>query len=142
MRTFSYICDWLDKIKYTLNPRQKRIKKLIEYNTWCDKVELIPDFLFGCIVHYVEEEECFKVIDWNSTEKNANVADELQECYEYITIGRSMLKDELDYAYNNLPDTDDYKEKYAEVVSIQKAIEDSDQYFMKWIVKNKNILWT
>jgi hypothetical protein len=137
-----YRTTFLDKIGMFFKPRQKWIKKHIEYNSWCDKVELIPDFLFGCIVHYVEEEKCFEVIDWDSTEKNANIADELQECYEYIIIGRSMLEYELDYAYNNLPDTDDYKEKYAEVVSIEKAIEDSDQYFMKWIVKNKNILWT
>ena len=137
-----YRYNWLDKIKCTLNPRQRWIKKHIEYNQWCDKVELIPKFLFGCVVHYVEEEKCFERIDWEaSSPQHAKVADELQECYEYITTARPALEQQLDDAYDNLPEGGSYEEKYADVISTEKAIADGDKKYMMWIVKNKDYLW-
>ena len=135
--------NWLDKIKCTLNPRQRWIKKHIEYNQWCDKVELIPKFLFGCVVHFVEEEEAFKRIAWDeSGEGHKEFADELQECYNYITIARPALEQQLDDAYDNLPESGSYEEKYADVISTEKAIADGDKKYMMWIVKKKDYMWT
>ena len=135
--------NWLDKIKCKLNPRQKWIKKHIEYNQWCDKVELIPKFLFGCVVHFVEEEEAFKRIAWDeSGEGHKEFADELQECYNYITIARPALEKKLEYAYDNLPAGGSYEEKYADVISTEKAIADGDKKYMMWIVKKKDYMWT
>ena len=131
-----------DKIRCTLKPRQRWIKKHIKYKQWCDKVELIPDFLFGCIVHFVEEEKCFERIDWKASgPQHAKAADELQECYEYITVARPALEQQLDDAYDNLPEVGSYEEKYADVISTEKAIEDGDKKYMMWIVKNKDYLW-
>ena len=138
----NYKYNWYDKIRCTLKPRQRWIKKHIRYRQWCDKVVLIPDFLFGCIVHFVEEEKCFERIDWEaSSPQHAKVADELQECYEYITTARPALEQQLDDAYDNLPAGGSYEEKYADVISTEKAIEDGDEKYMMWIVKNTNYLW-
>ena len=137
-----YKYNWYDKIRCTLNPRQKWIKKHIEYKQWCDKVELIPKFLFGCVVHFVEEEKCFERIDWEaSSPQHAKVANELQECYEYITVARPALEQQLDDAYDNLPEVGSYEEKYADVISTEKAIKDGDKKYMMWIVDNKDYLW-
>ena len=137
-----YSNNWYDKIRCTLKPRQRWIKKHIEYKQWCDKVELIPKFLFGCVVHFVEEEKCFERINWEaSSPQHAKVADELQECYEYITTARPTLEQQLDDAYDNLPEGGSYEEKYADVISTEKAIADGDKKYMMWIVKNKDYLW-
>ena len=138
-----YKYNWLDKIKCALNPQQRWIKKHIEYNQWCDKVELIPKFLFGCVVHFVEEEEAFKRIAWDeSGEGHKEFADELQECYNYITTARPALEQQLDDAYDNLPESGSYEEKYADVISTEKAIADGDKKYMMWIVKKKDYMWT
>lgn len=137
------IKSWLYKIKETFNPRQKWIKKHIEYNAWCDKVELIPKFLFGCVVHFVEEEECFKTTDWQGTsEGHAKFADQLVKCYEYIKVKRPSLERQLDYAYDNLPKAQDYHERYAEVIRIEKEIDKLDKEYAIWIVENKDYMWT
>jgi len=137
-----YSYNWYDKIRCTLKPRQRWIKKHIEYKQWCDKVELIPKFLFGCVVHFVEEEKCFERIDWEaSSPQHAKVADKLQECYEYITTARPALEQQLDDAYDNLPEGGSYEEIYADVISTEKAIVDGDKKYMMWIVKNKDYLW-
>lgn len=138
--------NWLDKIKCTLNPQQRWIKKHIEYNQWCDKVELIPKFLFGCVVHFVEEEEAFKRIAWDeSGEGHKEFADELQECYNYITIARPALEQQLDDAWDKIPMNragKSYNELYGEVNDIENTIADNDRTFIAWIVKKKDYMWT
>lgn len=137
-----YRDNWLDKIKCTLNPRQKWIKKHIEYNKWCDKVELIPKFLFGCVVHYIEEEKALEMIDWaNSSWGHEKVEKELKECYQYIKYDRPTLEKQLDDAYDNLPDVEGYHEKYKKVNDTEKEIDRLDQKYMIWIVTNKKYLW-
>lgn len=137
-----YKYNWYDRIKCTLNPCQKWIKKHIEYKQWCDKVELIPKFLFGCVVHYVEEEKCFERINWKgSSPQHAKVADELQKCYEYITVTRPALEQQIEDAYDNLPESGSYEEKYADVISTEKTLKEADDKYMMWIVENKNFMW-
>ena len=133
----------LDKIRYKINPRQKWIKKHIEYNCWCDKVELIPKFLFGCVVHFVEEEKCFDTVDWKASSKDhTEFENELCECYEYIKVKRPSLEKQMDYAYDNLPEAQTYHERYADVIRIEKEIDDADKKYMAWIVENKDFMWT
>lgn len=137
-----YRYNWLDKIKCTLNPRQRWIKKHIEYNQWCDKVKLIPKFLFGCVVHFVEEEKCFERIDWhNSGQGHKKAEKELKECYYYIKYDRPALEQQLEDAYDNLTDVEGYHEKYKKVNDTEKEIDRLDQKYMIWIVTNKAYLW-
>jgi len=125
------------------NPRQRWLKKHIEYNRWSDKVELIPEFLFGCVVHFVEEEKCFERTDWEaSSEGHAKFAVELQECYEYIVTARPMLERQLDDAYENVPKVGSYEEMYADVISTERTIKEADDKYTVWIVKNRDYMWT
>ena len=142
-----YRTTFLDKIGMFFNPRQKWIKKHIEYNSWCDKVELIPDFLFGCVIHYVEEEQCFERINWDDLPEHKKFANGLKKCYEYAKNGRSDLEKQLDEAYpkfSNLeeePDLRSYNEKYAEVHRLEAEIIKLDRRYMTWIVANKDFMW-
>jgi hypothetical protein len=133
---------WVDYLSIIFKPRQRWIKDHIEYNKWCDKVQLIPDFLFGCVVHLVEEEKWLESIDYEATDHHAKFAKELQECYDYIKVGRPKLNKDLDEAYKNIPDVVDYEERYGEVIRIEKELTDLDQKYSIWIVTNKGFMWT
>jgi hypothetical protein len=138
-----YKYNWYDKIRCTLNPRQKWIKKHIEYNQWCDKVELIPNFLFGCVIHFVEDEECYEKTDWEgSSEGHCEFSNGLKECYDYVKVGRPTLKKELDKAWENLPKEGLYSEVYKDVNFIEEEIIRLDKKYMVWITENKNYMWT
>ena len=138
-----YKYNWYDKLKCTLKPRQRWIKKHIEYKQWCDKTELIPKFLYGCVVHFVEDEKAFEVTDWVGTsKKHAKFADELEECYDYIKTGRPLLEQLLEDAYGNIPDDGTYEEKYVDVINTEKALDDADAKYTQWIVKNVGYMWT
>jgi hypothetical protein len=134
-------------VSFFFKPRQRWIKKHIEYNRWCDKVELIPKFLFGCVIHYVDEEKCFERIDFDATPEHKKFAKELKKCYEYAKNGRDELEKQLDEAYpkfSNLeeePDLRSYKEKYAEVHRLEAKISKLDKRYMTWIVANKDFMW-
>lgn len=140
-----YKYNWYDKLKCTFKPRQRWIKKHIEYKQWCDKTELIPKFLYGCVVHFVEDEKAFEVTDWVGTsKKHAKFANELEECYDYIKTGRPLLEQQLEDAYASIkfPDSATYEEKYADVIDIEKALDDADAKYTQWIVKNVGHMWT
>ena len=159
-KPFSYIGDlwnWafpryhyglLDKVSEFFKPRQRWIKKHIEYNRWCDKVELIPNFLFGCVIHYVEEEQCFERINWDDSPKHKKFANGLKKCYEYAKNGRADLEKQVDEAYPEFsyltkeePDLRSYQEKYAEVHRLEAEISKLDKRYMTWIVANKDFMW-
>ena len=138
-----YKYNWYDKIRCTLKPRQRWIKKHIEYKQWCDKTELIPKFLFGCVVHFVEDEKAFEVTDWvGSSKGHAKFADELHECYHYIKVSRPLFEQRIKDAYANIPDDGTYEEKYADVINTEKFLDDADAKYTQWIVKNVGYMWT
>lgn len=118
--------NWLWKLVFWFNPRQSWIKNHIEYYEWQDKPELITDFMFGCIIHLVEEEEY--VGKFVSETKNEITFDkQLLECYDYIKIQRpKMIKD---------------MEK-SPVGSEWEKIYELDEKWLIWIVKHKESMWT
>jgi hemerythrin len=133
----------LDKVGLFFKPRQRWIKNHIEYNHWCDKVELIPKFLFGCVIHYVDEEKCFERIDWDSDPEHKKFAKELKKCYEYAKNGRDNLEKQIDEAYpesSNIT-SGSYEEMYGEVNRLETELRKLDKRYMTWIVVNKHFMW-
>lgn len=90
-----YPKDFYYLVKNLFLPQQRWIKKFIKYHSWCDKTGLIPDFIFGCIIHFVEEEGCFEIIDWESDGEHSDASKIIREVYEYAKYGRN--KDEQKY---------------------------------------------
>ncbi len=132
---------FLDKVSFFFKPRQRWIKKHIEYNRWYDKVELIPKFLFGCVIHFVDEEECFERINFDDTPEHKKFAEELKKCYEYAKNGRDELEKQTDEAYTEFSNTGSYEEKYDEVNRLEAEISKLDKRYMTWIITNKNFMW-
>lgn len=132
-----------NKIRFAINPRQKWLTKQIP-NEWNDKVSLIKDLNFAMIVHFVEDEKCFEMTDYEgSGEIHLKFARELMECYMYITVRRPNLDKQY---WASFPDDDkytgDYLVDYAETNRLEKEIEEQDTKWLTWIVTNRNFLWT
>lgn len=153
---------WLDKIKMTLNPRQKWIKKHIKWNRFCDKVELIPDFLFGCIIHFVEEEKAYEYICWDNDKERKKVGKELKEAYHYARYDRPALLDTINAEWKAMPIEDDwpprartetetetdgqcaikdYKKRYGKVDKLENELARKDKKYTLIIVNHKDYMW-
>lgn len=122
---------WSD-IRAFLNPRQRWIKKA-GYYRWKDKPELIDDFLFECVIHFVEEEDGLKLFeelspkDFSSSmeylfyyQKQVGPYREIKEAYEYLKTERKDLIEKELWEFQEAQD-----KKYAEI-----------------IFKNRERLWT
>ena len=120
---------WFDlkyKIKCFFYPKQKWLTDVIP-NTFCDKVELIPNLLFACLVDYIEVEKKQNFIrdvgyDWAEELKDGFVTqtyvntvnlreEELMKAYDYIKRGRDVIQARIDAAYPPRRDLDEMFEK-------------------------------
>ena len=109
--------SWFDlkyKIKCFFYPKQKWLTDVIP-NTFCDKVELIPNLLFACLVDYIEVEKKQNFIrdvgyDWAEELKDGFVTqtyvdavnlreEELIKAYNYIKTGRDAIEEQINEAY-------------------------------------------
>ena len=108
---------WFDlkyKIKCFFFPKQEWLTNVIP-DTFCDKVELIPNILFACLVDYIEVEKKQNFIhdigyDWAEELKDGFVTqtyvdavnlreEELMRAYDYIKRGRDVIQARIDWAY-------------------------------------------
>lgn len=145
---------YYNQISTRIWPRNKWIYKVIP-RQWNDKCNLIPNILFECIIHFVEEngEDCFNTIDWDTHEDNKKRAKMIKKIYDWIKFERPAKQKELDAAYPSI-DLDElykglgihpgknYDELYKDVNRIEKEIDDKDTECLTWIVTNRQILWT
>lgn len=89
--------------------------------SWRDKVNLIPDLLFTCLIHFVEEENGLSQldIDWSeditkgyTTQDYVNncnkVYGDLKSAYEYVKVERPQLNLDLDASYPESSYSDDW----------------------------------
>lgn len=125
-----------DSIEAWFNPRQKWLTRNIP-NTWCDKTTLIPQLLFECLVHYVEEEKGLQdQLDWTSDLKDGHVTQDyldtiykrdaaLRSAYNYIKFERPELQRQHENSYPEIRPTN--KEMFAankNGYSIMRSCED------------------
>jgi hypothetical protein len=144
MITPRWILRMYDWIRFHINPRQKWIKQYVKWNCWCDKTELIPDFLFGCVIDFIEGERALDYIDYSSTEEDRAFENLLKECYEYAKTGRKELEQRLNQAYDDLDERDQtltWDDYYKEVNAIETEIGVKNTMYMQWIINNHEKLW-
>jgi len=128
----THFTNWAWKIRFFFNPRQKWIKKHISYNEWCDKPELITDFLFGCVVHFIEEEKTFEMTVMDEPPWK-EFGDFIKECYNYIKVDRPALEKKIENSFSV---------NYGEWKEFQKELEEKDMKYLTKIVKYKEQMWT
>jgi len=147
------------KVRDFFFPRQKYLMKDIKRG-WMDKTTVIPQVLFNCIIHFIEEEEALTRIDWDIDEKGKIFRLEMIECYNWAKKERAQLDKQMwdaypetkpfDELFNKLdngnyeyiPSKKSYEEEYAEVNRLEKLIDETDTKWLTWIVVNRGKLWT
>jgi len=158
--------NWAWKLRYKLNPRQKWIKKYVTYENFSDKPELIGQFLFGCVQHFMDKdgEDCFSIVDWEATPEHSKFAKELRECHYYITVERPALETRIDEELTKasdragpmefrdapefgqgmremIPSKYSYEELYGEMNKLEKKLDELDSKWLTWIVTERNMMW-
>ena len=142
---------------------QKWIYKYIPKREYSDKVELIPEFLFGCVIEFVESEKCFEHTEYRYHSSDRKFARDLKRCYFFAKKVRPFMQQSIDYELDEASkknpmvwkesEEDDsiectleskylYEELYGRYNYIEENLKNQEQKYMKWIVKNVDQLWT
>lgn len=143
---------------------QEWIYKYIPKREYADKTYLIPEFLFGCVIEFVESEKCFEHVDYTGSGLNhEKFARELRQCYDFVKNVRPSLQQSMDkelteateknpITFNKIEGDDSlleverskysYEELYGRYRYLEENLKKQEQKYMKWIVKNIDHLWT
>ena len=149
-----YVAPYYYNIRDYFFSRQKWLTKQIPKN-WQDKDTLFETIIFACIIHFIEEEKCFEVTDWEgSGEDHARVARELRQYYKDIKETLPKLQKQLSAEFDKVPDLLDkngqlslnngltYQEMYGKVDRVEREIKALTDEIMIWAVKNRGYFWT
>jgi hypothetical protein len=163
-----FIPRWADlfyyeKIRPLFSPRNNRYRKVIP-RTWTDVSSLIEIVNFEFIKGFYEGEYLHGNTDWEGTGIHAvEFARWLESAYDYITIERPQLENDMDNAYPPLrpifepceiddkgkvkmykmvDDGKTYEEKYGEVNRLEQLIQDKDLEILTQLVKYRHFFWS
>jgi hypothetical protein len=163
---YSWRMTYYDKIKPIFLPQNNRLRKAIP-RVWADTTHLLVHINFEMIKIFYEEEYLSGLIDWESDDNHKEFSQWLEEAYRYITVVRPQLEINLAdayptvgsldewfkkfepvtrdgkkfYVYKNEDDTP-YEIKYAEVIKLEKLIEDNDTKFITEAIQKRSFFWT
>ena len=144
---------------------QKWIYKYIPKREYSDKTHLIPEFLFGCVIEFVESEKCFERTEYRYHSSDRKFARDLKRCYFFVKRVRPFMQQSMDYelteaskknpiTFNKIEGDDslleverskcwgEYEELYGRYNYTEENLKKQEQKYMKWIVKNVDHLWT
>ncbi len=152
-------CWWTGNIRTIYAPQHSELRTAIP-KTWFDLTGIIPDFLYACIVSYVEKEKGLETWEAQDMEHPARQqVDILKEVYEWAKTGRKIAEDEMWAAYPPSPllclDRNNWSEWlnranperdacYARVHQLEEAMNARNEKYLQWIVSQKCLpsLWT
>jgi len=155
---------YYDYVRTIFKPQHSRLRKAIP-KTWCDITSLITNVNFEFVKSFYEEEFTGEFVDWEFTEKHKEFSQWLKSAYLYIVDERPELEKLKDNSYPDMEDNffdcfeeiidnngikmlqfkDDgipYEVKYAEVIRLEKLIEDKDTELLTQLVKRREMFWT
>ena len=138
---------------------QKWIYKYIPKREYADKTHLIPEFLFGCVIEFVESEKCFEHTEYRYHSSDRKFARDLKQCYDFVKNVRPSLQQSMDEELTEASKKNpiifrakalleverskySYEELYGRCNYLEENLKKQEQKYMKWIVKNIDHLWT
>jgi len=156
---------YYDKIRPIFRPQNKRYRKVIP-RTWSDVSHLIEIVNFEFIKGFYEGEYLHGNTDWEGTGEHAvEFARWLESAYDYITIERPKLEEDMDNAYPPIRPVDEwfeetnetlngqklfrmkerkesYEELYGEVNRLEQLIQDKDTEILTQLIKYRHFFWS
>lgn len=130
-----------------LFPENKWARQVIP-NLYADKPELIQDFLFACVIDFVEHEP-IHYIDWDSDQKRSNAFKVINDAYKFAKHtypARIKHIDELttelygDFDFNDTQKSNDLLRE--ELAKLEENTQREVQEKLLQIIKIRNYLWT
>jgi hypothetical protein len=134
--------DFKWKIKRTIRNPRKEMRKAVFPSEYWDLHTLIIRFHIECIIEFVEREKCFETIAWDWNDDVKKTGAELREAYEYCKTGRAKLQAELDEAWERVSNNGPYEVVYKEVNEKEAWLKECDTKVCKWVIDNRELLWT
>ena len=139
-----------DRFKWWLNnfvwdvyryfkPCHQQIRKAIP-NRFTDICKLIRDVNFEFVKSFHDNE--MDIIDWDADNHHKDFRDWINKSYDYITIERPELQDQLSKSYPPPRAKGSYEEKYAEVIRLESLIETKDTELLLEIIKRRQMFWS
>lgn len=161
---YSWRMRYYENIRPIFKPENDRLRKYIP-RKWTDISHLIVHVNFEMIKIFYEEEYSNGHIDWDSDKQHKNFSKWLEGAYQYITVDRPKLEEDLNNAYPPLgvdgfkgvfeeieedgkkmfrmkDDGVPYDIKYAEVNRIDNLIKNKDTKILKEMIEKRDFFWT
>lgn len=140
----------IDNTWRKLVPRNSWARKTIPH-TYCDKPELIKEFLFASIVDFVENEN-IDLTDWEANETMSEVKNTIDEIYKFVKQTfpykearieklRSALYAEKSFE-QLLGDPDYDKDSFDRLKNLETELDTEIQQKLIQIIEIREYLWT
>jgi hypothetical protein len=129
----------------TFKPYNTTIVKTIPRREWNDLVSIIPNFLYACVIQFVEDEKCFEHTDWEGSTGSKDFENKLREIYNFAKTGRTELENKITEKLHEASEKDDdltYEERYGEMNRLEEELKRKDKEYMSWIVEHVGHFWT
>jgi hypothetical protein len=129
-------------------PKNSWARNIIPH-TYSDKPELIQDFLFACIIDFVDNEPV-EYTDWESSKEHKQTWETINELYKFAKYTLPARRKRLDEMLSELYDEKSLMEfvdkstdpKYEEMSVLEKQTEKEIQQRLIQVVKIRKYLWT
>ena len=147
--SFSVFKDKLIDNTWTrIFPKNTWARKIVPH-TYSDKPELIQDFLFACIIDFVENEPT-EYTNWESSKKHKQTWETINKLYKFAKHTLPTRRKRLDemmselYTEKSLMEYVDKPDdpRYEEMSALEKQTEKEIQKNLLEIVKIRQYLWT
>lgn len=131
--------DFVWDVYRSFKPCHQQIRKAIP-NRWTDITELIRIVNFELLKSFHDNE--MHIIEWNSNELHAEFKSWIDKAYQYITIERPQLEDQISHSYPPLGSKGTYEEKYGELNRLEKLLAQKDTEVLTEMVKKREMFWS
>jgi hypothetical protein len=129
-------------------PKNTWARKIVPH-TYSDKPELIQDFLFACIIDFVDNEPT-EYTDWESSKEHKQTWETINKLYKFAKHTLPARRKRLDEMMSGLYDEKSLMEfvdksddpRYEEMSALEKQTETEIQQNLLEIVKIREYLWT
>ena len=154
-----YIKDFYWSIRDFFNPRQKWLTKQIP-REWRDKDTILEICVLECLKHYVEKEVG---VEWLSNpgrwkkekdphgliKQQKKFEDEVYQQYRLLVCILPELEKDVEKLWQKVPRFKigedrkiDYEKVYGPIDQLEKEIYDLKTRIMKWVIENRDKMWT
>lgn len=156
---FRTLRDWYYDIRNFLFKRFDLIRTGLTKTDWHDKDQLILYGMMNLLKDYVEKEECFQTINWESDPEHLNAAREIRVIYEWWKTYENRLKeidDQLDVWHDQFQQrsgeglekiNNPIKSKMEDIEFeklhlMEELLEAEEQEMLIRLIKIRKFLWT